>query len=104
MNNAASPKMYSFKDYFFGTLFRPRRTFDILVTDNRRLKFGLLAISINALYILLYISFCPLAVVRLHHSRPGWQFLRMHIITTISSFWLQACLAVGFWQRGLLTS
>ncbi len=56
MNNAASPKMYSFKDYFFGTLFRPRRTFDILVTDNRRLKFGLLAISINALlYTFVYI-------------------------------------------------
>ena len=56
MNNTESPKMYSFKDYFFGTIFRPRRTFDILMTDNRRLKFGLLALSINAiLYTFVYI-------------------------------------------------
>ena len=48
--------MKSFKDYYIGTLLRPRRTFDALLTDNRRLKFGLLAISINAiLYNLVYI-------------------------------------------------
>ena len=48
--------MKSFKDYYIGTLLRPRQTFDALLTDNRRLKFGLLAISINAiLYNLVYI-------------------------------------------------
>jgi hypothetical protein len=48
--------MKSFKDYYIGALFRPRQTFDALLTDDRRLKFGLLAISINAiLYNLVYI-------------------------------------------------
>jgi len=48
--------MKSFKDYFIGTLFRPRQTFDLLLKDDRRLKFGLIAITINAfLYTLVYI-------------------------------------------------
>jgi hypothetical protein len=46
----------SFKDYYIGTLFRPRQTFDALLVDNHRLKFGLLALSINAvLYTFVYI-------------------------------------------------
>jgi hypothetical protein len=56
MNVADSPNTMSFKDYYLGTLLRPRRTFDILMTDSRRLKFGLLALSINALlYTFVYI-------------------------------------------------
>lgn len=48
--------MKSFKDYYIGALLRPRQTFDALLNDDRRLKFGLLAISINAiLYNLVYI-------------------------------------------------
>ena len=56
MNKAASPHLKSFKDYYFGTLFRPRQTFDALLSDSRKLRFGLLAISLNAiLYTLVYI-------------------------------------------------
>ena len=56
MNNTASPHLKSFKDYYLGTLFHPRRTFDALLTDSRRLKLGFLAISLNAvLYTLVYI-------------------------------------------------
>ncbi|HLO13323.1 MAG TPA: Yip1 family protein [Anaerolineales bacterium] len=56
MNNTASPHLKSFKDYYVGTLFRPRQTFDLLLTDSRRLKFGLLAIAFNAiLYTFVYI-------------------------------------------------
>lgn len=56
MNNTASPHLKSFKDYYLGTLFRPRQTFDALLSDSRKLKFGLLAISLNAiLYTLVYI-------------------------------------------------
>jgi hypothetical protein len=48
--------MKSFKDYLLGTLFRPRQTFELLLKDDRRLKFGLIAITINAfLYTLVYI-------------------------------------------------
>jgi hypothetical protein len=48
--------MKTFKDYFTGTLLHPHRTFEALLTDERRLKFGLYAISINAiLYTFVYI-------------------------------------------------
>jgi hypothetical protein len=45
----------SFGSYFTGTLLLPRRTFDALMQDTRRLKFGALALAINAmLYTLVY--------------------------------------------------
>jgi hypothetical protein len=48
--------MNSFRDYYLGVIIRPRRTFDALISDSRRLKFGLLALSINAaLYTLVYV-------------------------------------------------
>jgi hypothetical protein len=48
--------MKSFRDYYFGIIIRPRRTFDVLVSDSRRLRFGLWAILINIiLYTLVYI-------------------------------------------------
>jgi hypothetical protein len=48
--------MDSFKSYYFGTLLHPRRTFDALMADPRRLRFGLLAMAINAvLYTFVYI-------------------------------------------------
>lgn len=56
MNNAASSHLKSFKDYYLGTLFQPRRTFNALLTDSRKLKYGFLAITLNAtLYTLVYI-------------------------------------------------
>ncbi|HSL45411.1 MAG TPA: hypothetical protein VK897_18400 [Anaerolineales bacterium] len=56
MRITASSNSLSFNDYYIGTLLRPRRTFEILLTDSRRLKFGFFAISINAiLYTLVYI-------------------------------------------------
>jgi hypothetical protein len=55
-NEQASPKLKSFKDYYLGTIFRPRRTFDALLADGRRLRYGLLALSLNALlYTLVYV-------------------------------------------------
>lgn len=48
--------MKTFKDYFIGTLLHPQRTFEALLADERRLKFGLYAICINAiLYTFVYI-------------------------------------------------
>lgn len=53
MNNTNSA---TFKDYFLGTLLHPDKTFELLMSDNRRLKLGLSAISLNALaYTLVYI-------------------------------------------------
>ena len=55
-NKPASQKAMSFKDYYFGTIMHPGRTFDALVSDNRRLKFGFFALLISAaLYTLVYI-------------------------------------------------
>jgi hypothetical protein len=46
----------SFGDYYLGVIIRPRRTFDALILDSRRLRFGLLAVLINAvLYTLVYV-------------------------------------------------
>lgn len=48
--------MPSLGSYYLGSLLRPRRTFDALLADPRRLTFGLLAVAINAvLYTLVYI-------------------------------------------------
>ena len=56
MNNPDTPNIMSFKDYLIGTLLRPGHTFNSLMDDSRRLKFGLLAITINAIsYTLVYI-------------------------------------------------
>lgn len=55
-NERTSPKVKLFKDYYFGTIFRPRRMFDALMADGHRLRFGLLALLINAvLYTLVYV-------------------------------------------------
>lgn len=56
MNTLDSPKIMSFRNYYFGTFLSPRNTFHALLADERRLKFGLLAISLNAvLYTFVYI-------------------------------------------------
>jgi len=56
MRHTNSAKTMTFRDYYLGTLFEPGRTFDLLLTDSRRLKFGLLALSLNAiLYTFVYI-------------------------------------------------
>ena len=55
-NEPTSPEMRSFKDYYLGTILRPGRTFDVLMTDNRRLRFGFFALLISAvLYTFVYI-------------------------------------------------
>jgi len=56
MNTTASSHLKSFKDYYLGTLFHPRQTFAALISDSRRLRFGLIAITLNAiLYTLVYV-------------------------------------------------
>jgi Yip1-like protein len=56
MNTTASSHLKSFKDYYLGTLLRPLQTFDTLIADSRRLRFGLMAITLNAiLYTLVYV-------------------------------------------------
>lgn len=52
----AGTALRSFKDYYFGTIFRPREVFNALMVDERRLRYGIIALAINAqLYTLLYI-------------------------------------------------
>lgn len=46
----------TFRSYYFGVMLRPGRTFEALMEDDRRLRFGLIALGINALlYTLVYI-------------------------------------------------
>ena len=52
----ASIRSKSFKDYYFGTILQPGRTFTALLADERRLRFGVYALGINAvLYTLVYV-------------------------------------------------
>ena len=56
MAQSLTPRTLSFRYYLFNTLFHPRRTFDLLGTDERRLKFGFYAMLITAIvYTLVYI-------------------------------------------------
>jgi len=93
-----SPKMKSFKDYYLGTMFRPRRTFDALLGDGRRLKFGLLALSINALlYTLVYVflslgggapsSFAPWLAIP---SEVYYQYNRFFLAPSMFGCWILA--------------
>lgn len=48
--------MNSFRDYYLAAIRRPRRTFDTLLSESQRLRFGLLALAIPAtLYTLVYV-------------------------------------------------
>src|SRR5512133_1437621 len=56
MVQAIPLKRQSFTNYFFNTLFHPRRTFELLLQDERRLKYGFYAMVINAVvYTFVYI-------------------------------------------------
>ncbi len=51
----AYPKLRSFREYYLGMFLKPRQTYDALMADSRRLKFGTLAVLIPALlYTLFY--------------------------------------------------
>jgi len=56
MVQSLTSRTLSFRYYLFNTLFHPRRTFDLLGKDERRLKFGFYAMLITAIvYTLVYI-------------------------------------------------
>jgi hypothetical protein len=56
MAQSLTPRTLSFRYYLFNTLFHPRRMFDLLGKDERRLKFGFYAMLITAIvYTLVYI-------------------------------------------------
>jgi hypothetical protein len=49
--------MTNFRQYYFGTLLRPTRTFTELMADSRRFRFGAYALGINAiLYTWVYVN------------------------------------------------
>lgn len=51
-----SPDLRSFVHYYLGAIARPRRTFEALLSDRRRLRYGTLALGLNAvLYTLVYV-------------------------------------------------
>jgi hypothetical protein len=73
-NDAAAATPAWFGDYYISTVVRPQRTFEALMRDGRRLRFGSAALAINALlYTLVYVflargggapsSFTPLLAI-----------------------------------------
>jgi hypothetical protein len=51
---ATSPEMRSFKDYYLGMILKPRRMFDALMANSRRLKFGTQAIFVGTTAFIVY--------------------------------------------------
>ena len=87
--------MKSFKDYLFGTLFRPRQTFDLLATDDRRLKFGFVAMSITAIiYTLVYI-FLTMGGGAPSSVDP-WLAVPKDVYYSYNRFWLAASMFGGW--------
>ena len=87
MTNTYSARMMSFKDYYLGTFFKPRRTFEILLTDDRKLKFGFLALLLNAiLYNLVYI-FLTMAGGAPSSFTP-WLAVPKEVYYFYNQFWL----------------
>ncbi len=76
----------SFGHFYLGTIVRPRRTFDTLMTDERRLRFGLTALASNALYTLVY----DFLTMRPRRSSPGLPSLPSTTTATIGSGWRPA--------------
>jgi hypothetical protein len=85
----------SFKDYYFGTFIRPRRTFDLLLTDERRLKFGFFAMVLNAfLYTLIYV-FLTIANGAPSSFAP-WLAVPKEVYYSYNRFWLAPSM-LGCW-------
>lgn len=60
-NSHPSLKMKSFQGYYLATIFQPRRTFDDLMADERRLRFGFIAVLISATFYTLVYVFLSMA-------------------------------------------
>jgi bacteriorhodopsin len=87
MKSSKSTKIETFGGYLFGTLIHPKRTFESLLNDNRKLRFGLFAISLNAL-------FYTLVYVFLWHgggapsSFSPWLAIPKNVYYYYNQFWL----------------
>lgn len=98
MSKSDSPKRRSFKDYYLGAIFRPRRTFDVLMEDSRRLRFGFFAISISVvLYTFVYVflsmggsapsSFTPFLAIP---KAVYYQYNRFFLAPSMFGCWILA--------------
>jgi hypothetical protein len=87
MTESFSPKSVSFTYYLFKTLLHPRRTFDLLVKDERRLKFGFYAMLITAIeYTFVYI-FLTMAGGAPSSFDP-WLAVAKDVYYSYNRFWL----------------
>ena len=97
MNQTTLSTPMSFKDYYFGTFIRPRRTFDLLLKDERRLKFGFFAIVLNAfLYTFIYI-FLTIAKGAPSSFEP-WLAVPQEVYSSYNRFGLAPSM-LGCWIR-----
>lgn len=95
MNNTDLPNRMSFGNYLMGTLLRPDRTFDLLMADNRRMKFGLIAISINAIVYTLVYVFLNIAGGAPSSFTP-WLAVPKEVYYFYNQFWLAPSM-LGCW-------
>jgi hypothetical protein len=87
MKNTDLPNAMSFKDYLIGTLLRPGRTFEFLMADSRKVKFGLIAMSITAVVYTLVYAFLSFSGGAPSSFTP-WLAVPKEVYYFYNQFWL----------------
>lgn len=87
MTDSKFAASHSFGHYYLGTLLRPRRTFDELMKDPRRLQLGTLAIGLNALLYTLVYVFLTMAGGAPSSFAP-WLAVPKEVYYSYDRFWL----------------
>jgi len=95
MNKKSEPNTMSFTGYLVGTLLQLCKTFDLLMSDERRLKFGLAAISINAIVYTLVYVFLTIGGGAPSSFTP-WLAVPKDVYYSYNRFWLAPSM-VGGW-------
>jgi hypothetical protein len=95
MDVAISPKPVSFTNYLVNSLLHPRRTFDLLLQDERRLKFGFYAMLISVVeYTLVYVF------LTIGHGAPSaftpWLNVPEAVYYSYNRFWLAPSMLSGW--------
>lgn len=93
----------SFREYYLGAIFRPRETFDALMADERRNRYGIIAIAITVqFYVLLYLFLSlgdtTFSILKPWLTLPAVSFHHYHDVFLAPSLLICWILAAGVAQ------
>ena len=95
MVQAIPIKPRSFTSYFFNSIFHPRKTFEALLQDDRRLKFGFYAMVISAIVYTLVYVFLTMGGGAPSSFDP-WLAVPKEVYYSYNRYWLAASM-LGCW-------